>query len=138
MLELEAIIDYNKPQGAIKFTSPAHVSSNYTIPASAENKLGTSFLSPDNMQENPDIDDTIGQTEQGNREYLYEPVIVQTTDSSGTQLVKEISADTVSYTHLGSETDRTVGGYRCRRPLLLPGSEGGYLLRSGTGASGRI
>lgn len=99
MLELEAIIDYNKPQGAIKFTSPAHLSSNYTIPASAENKLGTSFLSPDNMQENPDIDDTIGQTEQGNREYLYEPVIVQTTDSSGTQLVKEISADNKNWSY---------------------------------------
>lgn len=99
MLELEAIIDYNKPQGAIKFTSPAHLSSNYTIPASAENKLGTSFLSPDNMQENPDIDDTIGQTEQGNWEYLYEPVIVQTTDSSGTQLVKEISADNKNWSY---------------------------------------
>ena len=94
VIDLQAIISYTKPEGTIEFTSPAYLGSGYKLPASAENPMGTSFTSVSTIDGNANIDETVNE---GEHEYIQEPVVIHTADNRMLRIQKQISTDGESY-----------------------------------------
>lgn len=94
VIELQAIIDYTKPSGEIKFDSPSYLGSSHTVLPTLENPNGTSFVSKSAIVNNPQVDETV---QEGPKDYISESVVVYTIDSTGLKIQKSISADDVNF-----------------------------------------